>query len=64
MYDAEKSHYVVGKYKGKEEIYVDNVRLCGTLHSHVPRRACITFRVPVSLVFLTLALRRRERCTT
>ncbi|XP_043275867.1 DNA-directed RNA polymerase I subunit RPA2 [Venturia canescens] len=46
MYDAEQSRYVIGKYKGKEEIFVDNVRLCGTFHNHVPRRACITFRVP------------------
>ncbi|KAG7209552.1 hypothetical protein KM043_015631 [Ampulex compressa] len=45
-YDADQSNFVIGKYHGKEEAYVDNVKLCGTLHSHVPRRACITFRIP------------------
>ncbi|KAK0089132.1 hypothetical protein PV325_008989 [Microctonus aethiopoides] len=45
MYDAEKGIYKTGKYKGKEDVYVDNVRLCGTLQSHIPRRACITFRI-------------------
>ncbi|XP_012287077.1 DNA-directed RNA polymerase I subunit RPA2 isoform X2 [Orussus abietinus] len=45
-YDAEQARYRVGKYKGKEDVYVDNVRLCGTLQATFPRRACITFRVP------------------
>ncbi|KOC65372.1 DNA-directed RNA polymerase I subunit RPA2 [Habropoda laboriosa] len=45
-YDADKSMYVTSKYHGKEDAYVDNVKLCGTLHSHIPRRACITFRIP------------------
>lgn len=48
-YDVERSQYVVGKYHGKEDVYVDNVKLCGTLQSSVPRKACITFRVPVSV---------------
>ncbi|KAK2584036.1 hypothetical protein KPH14_006488 [Odynerus spinipes] len=45
-YDAEQSHYVTGKYHGKEDVYIDNVKLCGTLNNHTPRRACITFRIP------------------
>ncbi|XP_066595001.1 DNA-directed RNA polymerase I subunit RPA2 isoform X2 [Prorops nasuta] len=45
-YDAEQVNYVKGVYHGKEDVYVDNVKLCGTLHSSVPRKACITFRVP------------------
>lgn len=45
-YDADQSTYVTGKYHGKEDAYVDTVKLCGTLHSHIPRRACITFRIP------------------
>lgn len=49
-YDADQSTYVTGKYHGKEDAYVDTVKLCGTLHSHIPRRACITFRIPVSKI--------------
>ncbi|XP_015599318.1 DNA-directed RNA polymerase I subunit RPA2 [Cephus cinctus] len=45
-YDADQSHYVVGKYRGKENAYVDNIRLCGSLQQHIPRRACITLRIP------------------
>ncbi|XP_046817891.1 DNA-directed RNA polymerase I subunit RPA2 isoform X1 [Vespa crabro] len=45
-YDAEQSNYVTGKYHGKEDIYIDNVKLCGTLNNNTPRRACITFRIP------------------
>ncbi|XP_076280843.1 RNA polymerase I subunit Rpl135 [Lasioglossum baleicum] len=44
-YDADKSTYTTGKYHGKEDAHVDTVKLCGTLHSHIPRRACITFRI-------------------
>ncbi|XP_014601550.1 PREDICTED: DNA-directed RNA polymerase I subunit RPA2 [Polistes canadensis] len=44
-YDAEQSHYVTGKYQGKEDVYVDTVKLCGTLNPNTPRRACITFRI-------------------
>ena len=44
-YDADQSNYVTGKYHGKEDAHVDNVKLCGTLHNYIPRRACITFRI-------------------
>lgn len=49
-YDAEQSNYVTAKYHGKEDIYIDNVKLCGTLNSNTPRRACITFRIPVCII--------------
>lgn len=45
-YDAEQSNYKTAKYHGKEDVYVDNVKLCGTLSTNIPRRACITFRIP------------------
>lgn len=53
-YDAEQSNYVTGKYHGKEDIYIDNVKLCGTLNSNTPRRACITFRIPVCIIFFSI----------
>lgn len=45
-WNSDQNEYTTGKYNGKEEVYVDNVKLCGTLHSHIPRRACITYRIP------------------
>lgn len=51
-YDADSVQYVVGKYKSTENAYVDNVKLCGTLNSQDTRRACITFRVPVSTIMI------------
>lgn len=47
-YNDVDSRYVIGRFHGKEEVIVDNVKLCGTLLSidkEVPR-ACITYRVP------------------
>lgn len=49
-YDGDQSRYVIGKYQGKEDAYVDNVKLCGTLNPKVPKRICITLRIPVSTV--------------
>ncbi|XP_015126829.1 DNA-directed RNA polymerase I subunit RPA2 [Diachasma alloeum] len=46
FYDGQQGKHVVGRYKGKEEVVVDNVRLCGTTQTRGARRACITFRVP------------------
>lgn len=51
-YNAENGKYVVGRYKSMENAYVDNVKLCGTLNNQDPRRACITFRVPVGIIIL------------
>lgn len=45
-YDADNAQYVVGRYKGTETAYIDNVKLCGTLNNQDLRRACITFRIP------------------
>lgn len=51
-YDADSAQYVVGRYKGAETAYVDNVKLCGSLNNQDPRRACITFRIPVSKIII------------
>uniref|UniRef100_A0A1B6CSM5 DNA-directed RNA polymerase subunit beta n=1 Tax=Clastoptera arizonana TaxID=38151 RepID=A0A1B6CSM5_9HEMI len=46
-YDSDESSFKIGYYRGKETVYVDNVRLCGTTSGKdPPTRACITFRVP------------------
>lgn len=57
-YDADQSTYITGKYHGKEDAYVDTVKLCGTLHNHIPRRACITFRIPVSKISVNILFYR------
>lgn len=36
------------KLDEKEDCYVDNVRLCGSLKANSPRMACITLRIPRS----------------
>lgn len=46
MFDDEQKKYIIGKYHGKENVYVDNVKLCGTLDGRIPRKACITYRLP------------------
>ncbi|KAF4528628.1 hypothetical protein B566_EDAN009232 [Ephemera danica] len=48
-FDRERSCFKVMKYHGKEQVYVDHVKQCGTpVTSNVPQpsKACITFRVP------------------
>lgn len=47
-FDDAASKYVVEKFHGKEIAYIDNVRLCCGLTAD-SARACITFRVPVSI---------------
>jgi len=59
-YDAEKGEYFIGKYKGKENAYVDNVKLCGTLHSQDQPRACITFRIPVSTIIYIFSFFKQD----
>lgn len=49
-YNGDQKSFHVGTYQGKEDAYVDNVKLCGTLHAHVNRKVCITFRVSVSTI--------------
>jgi hypothetical protein len=45
-YDDDEAKFRVEKWKGKEVMYIDNVRLCGGL-SQEPTKACIVFRIPV-----------------
>jgi hypothetical protein len=51
-FNGDKKSFQVGKYGGKEDVYVDNVKLCGGLENNMNRKACITFRVPVSVIFI------------
>ena len=46
--NLDEARYIVQCYKGKEDCYVNSVRLCGNFNPKKPRLACITFRVPVS----------------
>ncbi|XP_049880530.1 DNA-directed RNA polymerase I subunit RPA2 [Pectinophora gossypiella] len=45
FYDGEKSQFVVNKYHGKEEVFVDSVRLCGDFSSKATKKACIMLRI-------------------
>ncbi|XP_068081790.1 DNA-directed RNA polymerase I subunit RPA2 isoform X2 [Anabrus simplex] len=45
-YDAVESKFRVERWKGTEDGYVDNVRLCGVVGTTAKQKACITFRVP------------------
>lgn len=53
-FNSDSKSYTVGFYKGKEDVYVDNVKLCGTFtgQSNVKSKAVIILRVPVSDWFL------------
>lgn len=48
-FNGDSKSYQVGYYKGKEDVYVDNVKLCGTFpnQSHIKNKAVINFRIPV-----------------
>ncbi|CAH1963354.1 unnamed protein product [Acanthoscelides obtectus] len=47
FYDYDKSQYVVRNFRGKEECYINSVRLCENLGTrNACRIACITYRVP------------------
>ncbi|XP_011500009.1 PREDICTED: DNA-directed RNA polymerase I subunit RPA2 [Ceratosolen solmsi marchali] len=46
FFNGDKKSFQVGKYNGKEDVYVDNVKLCGGLENSMNRKACITFRIP------------------
>jgi DNA-directed RNA polymerase beta subunit len=48
-YSVDEFHYIVKKFRGKEECYVDAVKLCASFEAS-NKTACITFRVPVSTV--------------
>ncbi|CAH0721281.1 unnamed protein product, partial [Brenthis ino] len=45
FYDGEKSQFAVSKYHGKEEVFVDSVRLCGDFSPRAPRKACVVVRI-------------------
>lgn len=51
-YNMDESKYYVSKYQGKEEAYIDNVRICGSFNAKQPKVACIVFRIPVSIQVL------------
>ncbi|XP_072933735.1 DNA-directed RNA polymerase I subunit RPA2 [Epargyreus clarus] len=44
-YDGEKSQFVVSRFHGKEEVFVDSVRLCGDFSPRAPKKACIMMRI-------------------
>ncbi|KAK4874170.1 hypothetical protein RN001_013530 [Aquatica leii] len=46
FYSADESKYVVKKFKGKEDCFINNVRKCATFHFKMKPLACITYRVP------------------
>ncbi|XP_077291956.1 RNA polymerase I subunit Rpl135 [Arctopsyche grandis] len=45
-YDILDGKYKVVKFHGKEESYVDNVRVCGGFNLNAPKNACISYRIP------------------
>ncbi|XP_058802339.1 DNA-directed RNA polymerase I subunit RPA2 [Phymastichus coffea] len=45
-YKSDQKSFNVGKYRGKEDVYVDNIKFCGNLQGNSTRKVCITFRVP------------------
>ncbi|CAH0401706.1 unnamed protein product [Chilo suppressalis] len=45
FFDGEKSQYSVSRYHGKEEVFVDSVRLCGDFSFKTPTKACIMLRL-------------------
>nr|XP_049705176.1 DNA-directed RNA polymerase I subunit RPA2 [Helicoverpa armigera] len=45
FYDGEKSTFVVSRYHGKEEVFVDSVRLCGDFSARPLKKACVMLRL-------------------
>lgn len=52
FYDLLEGKYKMVKYHGKEECYVDNVRICGDFNLNSLKQACISVRVPVSIFLI------------
>lgn len=48
FYSEEGNKYIVKKYQGKEDCYVDSVKMCGNFGKG-NRVVCVTFRVVVSV---------------
>ncbi|XP_030029888.2 DNA-directed RNA polymerase I subunit RPA2 [Manduca sexta] len=44
-YDGEKNQFMVSRYHGKEEVFVDSVRLCGDFSGKALKKACIMLRI-------------------
>ncbi|XP_026754215.2 DNA-directed RNA polymerase I subunit RPA2 [Galleria mellonella] len=44
-YDGDKKDFVVSRYHGKEDVFVDNVRLCGDFNMKKPPTACVVLRI-------------------
>lgn len=45
LYDSDKGKYLVSKYHGKEEVFVDSVRLCGDFNMNAPPKVAIVLRI-------------------
>ncbi|KOB70881.1 DNA-directed RNA polymerase, partial [Operophtera brumata] len=43
-FDGEKNNFVIQRYKGKEEVFVDSVRQCGDFTPTL-KKACIVLRI-------------------
>ena len=50
-WDSDQRKFTVKNYNGSEEVYIDNVKLCGSLQNNAPRRVCITYRIPVCIFY-------------
>lgn len=48
-FNTDDSKYYVKRYQGKEDAYVDNVRICGSFNTRQAKVACIVFRIPVGV---------------
>ncbi|GBP19315.1 DNA-directed RNA polymerase I subunit RPA2 [Eumeta japonica] len=44
-FDGDKNYFSVVKYHGKEEVFVDSVRLCGDFNTKAPPKACVVLRI-------------------
>lgn len=50
FYNTDESKYIVKKFKGKEDAFINGVKLVSSLESSKKGRiACVTFRIPVRI---------------
>lgn len=59
FHTEDSNSYVVKKFRGKEECYVDNVRLCGNFGKG-NRLACVTYRVLVSCIICLIGRNEKK----
>ncbi|XP_047526041.1 DNA-directed RNA polymerase I subunit RPA2 [Pieris napi] len=45
FFDGDRSQYIVSKYHGKEEVFVDSVRLCGDFSPRACKKAVVMLRI-------------------